>query len=286
MPSLAALRVSERSVSGGIAAAVTTPETIKLWLPSQIGKTASCDTRLQTIEWKLRYAQAHDALRSLRSNLRAQTAILKYKDRNLRGQGANTRARNTLKAVEARLEAAASTYERAHKALVVLTPLVNQTGWHSSLRPLNRTDIRSMTDLLWGESEGTRKLSWIWNMRGAAPDEMDSDNAFEDMRIEWCKARARAMRWAEEVELLKEEMRRILQFFEWRAQCWDERGLEDALHDVVDDDEREGLLAYAKRQASLCRRLAESFRTSWTDTLALADSFNDSLVTQQDKDID
>ena len=106
------------------------------------------------------------------------------------------------------------------------------------------------------------------------------------MRIEWCKARARAMRWAEEVELLKEEMRRILQFFEWRAQCWDERGLEDALHNVVDDDEREGLFAYAKRQASLCRRLAESFRTSWTDTLALADSFNDSLVTQQDKDID
>ncbi|KAG2742314.1 hypothetical protein P692DRAFT_20811856 [Suillus brevipes Sb2] len=38
-------------------------------------------------------------------------------------------------------------------------------------------------------------------------------------RIEWCKARARAMRWAEEVELLKEEMRRILQFFEWRAHC-------------------------------------------------------------------
>jgi hypothetical protein len=65
----------------------------------------------------------------------------------------------------------------------------------------------------------------------------------------------------------------------------DERELEDALHDVDDDDdEREGLIAYAK--ASLCRRLAESFRTSWTDTLLLADLFNDSLITQQDKDID
>jgi hypothetical protein len=94
------------------------------------------------------------------------------------------------------------------------------------------------------------------------------------------------MHWAEEVELLKEEMWRILQFFEWRAQCWDERGLEDALHNVVDDDEHKGLFAYAKRQASLCQRLTESFRTSWTDTLALVDSFNNSLVTQQDKDID
>ncbi|KAG2342432.1 hypothetical protein BDR05DRAFT_1000757 [Suillus weaverae] len=255
MPSLTALHVSKRSVSGGITAAVTTPETIKLWLPSHISRTAPCDTRLQTIEWKLRYTQAHDALHSLCSNLHAQTTILKYKDCNLHGQGANMRARNTLKAIEARLEAATSTYERAHKVLIVLAPLVNQTGWHLSLRPLNQTDIRSMTDLLWGESEGTRKLSWIWNMRGAAPDEMGNDNAFEGKYSFFVFGgflRARAMHWAEEVELLKEEMRRILQFFEWHAQCWDEHGLEDALHDVVDDDEHEGLLAYAKRQASLC----------------------------------
>ncbi|KAG2143929.1 hypothetical protein BD769DRAFT_1661327 [Suillus cothurnatus] len=128
MPSLAALHVSKSSVSGGIATAVATPETVKLWLPSQISKTAPCDTCLQTIEWKLRYVQAHDALHSLCSNLHAQTAILKYKDCNLRGQGANMRARNTLKAVEARLEAATSTYEHAHKALVVLASLLNQTG--------------------------------------------------------------------------------------------------------------------------------------------------------------
>ncbi|KAG1890466.1 uncharacterized protein F5891DRAFT_1198160 [Suillus fuscotomentosus] len=106
MPSLAALRVSKSSVSGSMTAA---PEAIKLWLPSQISRTTPCNSRLQAIKWKLRYAQAHDALRSLHSNLRAQTAILKYKDCNLHGQGANTRARNTLKAVEARIEAAART---------------------------------------------------------------------------------------------------------------------------------------------------------------------------------
>ncbi|KAG0692590.1 hypothetical protein DFH29DRAFT_791993, partial [Suillus ampliporus] len=95
-------------------------EAIKLWLPSQISRTAPCDTCLQAIEWKLWYAQAHDALHSLCSNLRAQTAILKYKDCNLCGQGANMRAQNMLKAVEARLEAATSIYEHAHKALMVL----------------------------------------------------------------------------------------------------------------------------------------------------------------------
>ncbi|KAG1884769.1 hypothetical protein F4604DRAFT_1878698 [Suillus subluteus] len=252
MPSLSALRVSESSVSGSVTAA---PEAIKLWLPSQISRNAPCNSRLQAIEWKLQYAQGHDALRSLRSNLRAQTAILKYKDRNLRGQGANTRARNTLKAVEARIEAAASTYE------------------------LDRADVCSMTDLLWGETEGTRKLSWIWNMRGAAVNEIDKDNASEDMQIEWCKARAQAMCWAEEVEL-------ILQFLEWDAQRWDERGLENTLEDAG-EDEREGRMAYANCQASLHRMLAESFKTSWTDTLALVDTFDhNSLVAQQDMDMD
>ncbi|KAG1726701.1 uncharacterized protein EDB91DRAFT_1330919 [Suillus paluster] len=273
MPFLATLRASKASVSKNVAAA---PEAIKLWLPSHISRTSPCDTRLQAIEWKLRYGQAHDALRSLCSNLRALTAILKYKDRHLRGQGANTRAQNTLKAVEARIEAAASTYEHARKSLVVLAPRVNQTqsGWHSSLRPLDRADIRSMTDILWGESEGTRKLSWIWSMRGAAPNEMDNENTLEDMRIEWCKAWARAMCWAEEVELLKEEMRRILQFFEWDAQRWDERGLGNALQ-LDDADQHEGQMACAKRQAVLRRMLAESFKTSWADTLALVDTFED-----------
>ncbi|KAG1722176.1 uncharacterized protein EDB91DRAFT_1240244 [Suillus paluster] len=283
MLSLAALRVSKSSVSGSMTAA---PEAIKLWLPSQISRTAPCNSGLQAIEWKLQYAQGHDALRSLCSNLRAQTAILKYKDRNLRGQGANTRAQNTLKAVEARIGAAASTYEYAHKALVVLSPRVNQTGWHSSLRPLDRADVRSMTDLLWGETEGTRKLLWIWNMWGVAANEIDKDNASEDMRIEWCKARAWEMHWAEEVELLKEEMRRILQFLEWDAQRWDEQGLENTLEDAG-EDEREGRMAYAKRQASLRRMLAESFKTSWTDTLALVDTFDHNLlVAQQDMDMD
>ncbi|KAF8837724.1 hypothetical protein BDN67DRAFT_865832, partial [Paxillus ammoniavirescens] len=68
----------------------------------------------------LRNAQAHDSLHSLRSNLRAQSYVLKYKDRNLRGQGANTRARNTLKGIGARIDAAANRYRNAHEALVVL----------------------------------------------------------------------------------------------------------------------------------------------------------------------
>ncbi|KAG1741361.1 hypothetical protein EDB19DRAFT_1895127 [Suillus lakei] len=267
MPFLAALQVSESAASNNVA---TAPEAIKLWLLSQLNRTVPCDARLEAIEWKLHYAQAHDALRSLHSNLHAQTAILKYKDRNLRGQGANTRARNTLKAVETRIESATSTYERAHTSLIILAPRVNERGWHTSLRPLERADICSMTDILWGETEGTRKLSWIWNMRGAGPNEMDDDNTFEDMRVEWCKARAQAMRWAEEVDLLQEEMQRVVQFLEWDAQRWDNWGKGNTLQDA---DKCEGRTAYAKRQGVLRRMLAKSFESSWADTLTLVDRF-------------
>jgi hypothetical protein len=180
MPNIAGIRLADKATSADTTF-VTTPETFKLWLPSQIGRLALCDERLQRIEWRLRYAQCHDTLCSVRSSLRAQTAVLKYKDRNLRGQGANTRARSMLKTIDARIEAATGRYEGAHKALVTLGGLLNESGWQLSLRPLNHEDIRSMSDVLWGESEGRQKLLWIWNMCGTGGSEKDNSGALEGM---------------------------------------------------------------------------------------------------------
>lgn len=287
MPNISAMRLSDQATSTNTTS-VPSSETFKLWLPSQIGRSAPCDERLQRTEWRLRFAQGHDALRSLRSSLRAQTAVLKYKDRNLRGQGANTRARSTLKTIDARIEAAASRYECAHKALVILGGLLGEAGWQSSLRPLNRQDIHSMSDLLWGESEGRRKLSWIWNMCGAGGSEKDDTGGLEgthdttksflltdsaaDMRIEWCKARARAMCWGEEVELLREEMRHILAFLMWEAARWDER--QDSVI-PTSLEHQDGCVAYAKRQAFLRRELAASFEARWAEILAQSENIQD-----------
>ena len=142
-------------------------ESYKLMLPSEIGRSISCDEHLRMVEWRLCYSQALDALHSLWSNLQAQSCILKFKDRNLRGQGANTRARNTLKAVEARIEATANRYEvwthassrealtfvgrydDTHMVLCKLAPLLKENGtWNSVLQPLNHQDIHAMSDLL------------------------------------------------------------------------------------------------------------------------------------------
>ncbi|KAG2127943.1 hypothetical protein DEU56DRAFT_872715 [Suillus clintonianus] len=256
MPNVAAMRISDNATAANPSSISSTAESFKLWLPSQIGRSLPCDQSLQRTEWRLRYAQGHDALRSLRSCLRAQTAILKHKDRHLRGQGANTRARNTLKAIDIRIESATRRYE---------CNLLNESGWQSSLRPLSRQDIRSMSDILWGESEGRRKLPWIWNMRGAGGSEKDDNGALEDMRIEWCKARARAMRWEEEVALLREEMRRIGAFLRWEARRWDERRNEVVPTDAEHED---GCVAYAHRQAHLRMQLAASFEANWAQTLS------------------
>lgn len=169
LPALAAERAREaHDVDSPIS-----PETFRLMLPSQLGSLISCHENLQRTEWRLRITQVHDALHSLRANLRAQTCVLKYKDRNLCRQGANTRARNTVKAIESRINAAMNRYNDAHRALVKLAPFLKETGWNSILHPLAQQDIRGLMDLLWGETEGTRKLSWIWTMGGIVANETD-----------------------------------------------------------------------------------------------------------------
>jgi len=180
------------------------PEDYSLCLPSAVVATSgACDKMLMEHEWKLRYSQAHDALHSLRQTLRYRSYLLKFKDRHLTGQGSNTRARATLKGVEAKISTATQRYHTAHAALTSLSPFLNKSGWQTSLRILRAGDIRSMTDMLDGDTEGSCTFSWIWKVHGASRDDDDRNGSLDAMRIEWCKARARANRWTEEVGLLK-----------------------------------------------------------------------------------
>lgn len=87
----------------------------------------------------------------------------------------------------------------------------------------------------------------------------------QGVRIEWCKSRARALRWSEEVELLREEMRRVIQFFAWQAAWWEGQGKRRVGESVA---HAEGLQAYAGRQANLRHRMADYFRTLWSPYLS------------------
>jgi hypothetical protein len=98
------------------------------------------------------------------------------------------------------------------------------------------------------------------------------------LRIEWCKARARAHRWQEECLLLAEEMRRVLAFFSWQAEDWRrtaqkvETQLPTSLEtiEVVATAEidaknvvREGKIAYAHRQGNLRDKIKHHCENEW-----------------------
>lgn len=92
------------------------------------------------------------------------------------------------------------------------------------------------------------------------------------VRVEWCKARARAHRWEEEVRLLFEEQQRTLRFLEWHASWWMERA---SAITTSDEALSEGRRAYAERQANLRLQIRGSFSHMWKDTrkfLHLADA--------------
>jgi hypothetical protein len=84
------------------------------------------------------------------------------------------------------------------------------------------------------------------------------------LRVEWAKTRARKDRWAEEVSILREEMRRVLVFLEHNALQWENRAT------ARQDDSpelAEGLQAYAHRQAGILRSRANLFAVLWSKVL-------------------
>lgn len=252
-----------------------------------IGRLGDCDRALREHEWDLRYAQANDSLQALRTHLQLQVSLYHYKDRFDRGQSAMTRSMHLLDTLRTKIRATTLRYQVSRRALTVLAPLLSKgTLWEKVLLPLEAGDVRGLSVADMGDSEGRRKLSWIWTTHGIATgiddDErlhdckslscismfvfLETDETFIALRVEWCKSRARAMRWDEEVELLQEEMRRVLQFFEWQRAWWMEQRSRIT---GLPSEEAEGLVAYATRQADMRRSMHANCIARWGDTVDL-----------------
>lgn len=80
------------------------------------------------------------------------------------------------------------------------------------------------------------------------------------MRSTYCKARARTLRWREEITLLLEEMRRVVTYFVWKRNWWLGRR---NLRPQVKADIQSGANAYAERQALVFEGLAKKFAKRW-----------------------
>ncbi|THU98729.1 hypothetical protein K435DRAFT_856377 [Dendrothele bispora CBS 962.96] len=118
-----------------------------------------------------------------------------------------------------------------------------------------------------GESRQT--LSWIWY-------DIKDDSEFQDaIRVEWCKAQARMLRWREEVLLLCEELRQMVAYMAWRATWWKGRMVGEhgmrvtASNDetAVSHDMEEALNAYATQQSEFARVRGLDIQLKWKDLI-------------------
>jgi hypothetical protein len=99
---------------------------------------------------------------------------------------------------------------------------------------------------------------------------------YSALRVEWSKAKARAERWEEEVILLDEEMRRVLQYCYWRAKWW--RDQPSLRTPDANDILTEGLKAFSEQQAAQELDMARDWEGKWRAVRARAQPIIDGIL--------
>lgn len=232
--------------------------------------------------------------------------LVNYKRVHAVGRGTGkTRAQSAISSIADKLTRCRHRYTAARTALLALDDNPN-SPWRSRLLEMKSTDLKTPQGLDPDDSEdderrtalgeGPRETPWIWT--GVAPDVADvpsSNVTSEDvvagacisvvppqsystailifqiltteMRFTYSRAHARWQCWCEEVDLLLEEMRRVLKYFLWKAEKWRSRttARSDAPADL-----RSGLVAHAFRQAEVYGGLAKRFAAKWIPRVAEA----------------
>ena len=188
-------------------------QTIPLYLPSSLPADVldKCSERLVSMETELRIGQCRDSLAQLRTKLTAQARLLKYKYVHVRHQASNTRSRNLLNRVNAKVDATAAKYRYAFGTLKALDPK-GKLGWRSQFLELWGQDVRYMSQaelpdaptrqraeqlqaksLLSGKvvPEGNRTVSWIWrgSLKGNAQDGPSEYDEGLDLRFNHANVR-------------------------------------------------------------------------------------------------
>lgn len=153
---------------------------IQLLLPSafSIG-TRTGSIELSRYEFMLREGQAFDALQDLRHQIRIRSHLFKEKDRFSRGVYDNTRSAGTISNIQRKIDRAVKRYRICRKAMMVLGPTIKETQWATLLHALEDSDIRGLSDGLMGDTEGTRRHSWIWTISAGPVDDGDDPDTDE-----------------------------------------------------------------------------------------------------------
>ena len=282
---------------------IDAPESTKLWLPSALPSTSRdtwCIAGTVLIEFRLRYAMAVDSLDHIRRLCRlVQGLHLQKLKHPVPTQGTATRSRGVFEGLHVRIAQISARYRDSRTALLRLHPT---GGWLPLLQDLANADARGP-----GPADDASKSqfipTWIWRVKRAPPTPPDlpgffpssppqsrvdqppapssittpiadedcelSERELEDsMLVDWARARERAKRFEEEIELSVEEMRRTLLYFSWKASEWERLADERANSDKPPPAATlQGLRAYAYRHAAMYRSMVKVFVSDWHSCL-------------------
>ncbi|KAF9016773.1 hypothetical protein BDZ89DRAFT_1141218 [Hymenopellis radicata] len=253
-------------------------EDTRLYMPSAFGaldaeeRLEICAAGLFDKEAALRRGQCADALEHLRRQLLSRRHFLNFRNGNVVGQNKTTRAAKLI-------ERLGQSVKEISAEISILELLDEDVD----VPDLTEPDDDAVKDLgrlggRGGRVTGTTKksknkgkgkhgapgetrsiMSWIWTAGGVSAD--DNEYVHECVRIEWSKALARKVRWGEEVETLKEEMRRVLRSVKSEEMEWRMRG--DMENSHLREEERGGRRAYAIKQVKYRVAIRQQFIALW-----------------------
>lgn len=247
---------------------------IPLFLPSSLPSHIRALPELKEIcnlERHLGEPQADDALAEIRHQRRVIQGLWLFKRLNVSGTGnrPNTRMITLYKRFSNKMDRAAQKYRVAWRALCILDP---SGSWSERLKDLKSKDVsgpgRDPDDST--ASNSRYEPSWIWlvwhSSSSGSEMHIGEDEFNESMHVEWAKARARMMRWKEELMLVQEEMRRVVAYHKWKADWWRERG---STRHHADQVISSGISGYAYKQADISMHMAEQCALHWLPHLKL-----------------
>ncbi|KAL0576148.1 hypothetical protein V5O48_005839 [Marasmius crinis-equi] len=251
-------------------------------------------------EDQLRFGQCYDSLARLRLQLQARHVAYKDTSRLTPSQGLYTRTQTLRNQIEAKVKACSATYRESRKALLAIrgegpwTNILKELR-DDDIRGITERTLKRKEREDWEEAQeiagvseeaidevlndrsvptleinpihmigqSKQHLSWIWYTHqsfaeGEVPDTFEEVK--DNLRAEWCKARAASRRPREELRLVEEEMRRSIQYCHWQAAWWTEQATRRT---DISPWLKEGLEAYAKEQCNTETRRAIRWSGCW-----------------------
>lgn len=255
------------------------PEHDKLCLPSDFTSDEQSRYLLEDIvmqELALREGEAHDALESLRQATKYLTSLRGDKAKHAKGQTMNLRAGSQVREAEAKQRKHMEKYSEARRRMLKLGK--TEDGLKESFPVLLPTDVY-MKDATDKKKVGDGRITegWIWRL-GYLGDMSDEERSAFDRegkysilsqsspqihhilnvvdRVQWFRARADMERWQEEVEILEEELRRMVRGCQRMDEVWTV---------MANQCEKTGYKAYALQKASMFKCMGDEANNKLRD---------------------